>query len=71
MRTTAERWLTEAWAKGKADALVRVLAHRFDADPEETRNRLANESIEDLDARLVAALSASSLDDVFRDGPDD
>ena len=60
--------LTVGKAEGLADSLLRVLAHRFDAVPEDTRTHIAAASLEDLDAWLDAALSASSLDEVFLNG---
>ena len=72
MPTVAEAWKEEGRAEGlvqgKAETLLRQLERRFGAVPEESRTRVLAASVEDLDAWLDAFVSASSLDDIFRNG---
>ena len=76
MPTVAEAWkeegkregLTQGKAEGKAEALLRLLERRFGAVPEVSRARVLAAPVEDLDAWLDAVISASSLDDIFRNG---
>ena len=76
MPTVAEAWkeegraegLAEGLVQGKAETLLRQLERRFGAVPEESRTRVLAASVEDLDAWLDAFVSASSLDDIFRNG---
>ena len=76
MPTAAEEWKNEGLAEGlmrgraegKAETLLRQLERRFGAVPEDARTRVLAAQVEDLDAWLDAILSASSLDDVFRNG---
>ena len=58
----------EGKAEGKAETLLRQLERRFGAVPEDARARVLSAPIEDLDAWLDAIVSASSLDEVFRNG---
>ena len=68
MPTVAEEWKKEGRAEGKAETLLRQLERRFGAVPEDARARVLAASVGDLDAWLDAFVSASSLDDVFRNG---
>ena len=58
----------EGKVEGNADMLLKLLACRFGAVPEDTRTRIYAASIADLDAWAAAVLSASSLDEVFLNG---
>ena len=64
MPTVAEVWKKE----GKAETLLRQLERRFGDVPEDAAARVLAAPVEDLDAWLDAILSASSLDDIFRNG---
>ena len=74
MPTVAEVWkeegraegLTQGKAEGKAETLLRQLERRFGAVSEDARTRILAAPVEDLDAWLDTFVSASSLDDVFR-----
>ena len=78
MPTVAEEWMKEGEARGearglmrgraegKAETLLRLLERRFGAVPEDARARVLAAPVEDLDAWLDAFVSASDLDDVFR-----
>ena len=68
MPTVAEVWKKEGEAKGKAETLLRQLERRFGDVPEDAATRVLAAPLEDLDAWLDAFVSASSLDDVFRNG---
>ena len=76
MPTVGEVWKQEALteglrrgkAEGKAETLLRLLELRFGAVPEEARARVHTAPVGGLDAWLDAFVSASSLDDVFRNG---
>ena len=76
MPTVAEEWkeegrvegLMRGRAEGKAETLLRQLERRFGAVPEDARARILAAPVGDLDAWLDAFVSASSLDDVFRNG---
>ena len=76
MPTVAEEWkeegrvegLTRGRAEGKAETLLRQLERRFGAVPGDTRARILAAPVGELDAWLDAFVSASSLDDVFRNG---
>ena len=60
--------MAKGMAEGKADTLLMLLARRFDTVPKDIRTRIHAASIEELDAWVDAVLSASCLDDVFRNG---
>ena len=62
------RGRAEGKAEGKAETLLRLLERRFGAVPEEARARILAAPVADLDAWLDAFVSASSLDDVLRNG---
>ena len=78
MPTVAEEWKKEGLAEGlvrakaegkaegKAETLLRQLERRFGAVSEDARTRILAAAVGDLDAWLDAFVSASSLDDVFR-----
>ncbi len=74
MPTVAEEWMKEGEARGlmrgraegKAATLLRLLERRFGAVPEDARARVLAAPVGDLDAWLDAFVSASDLDDVFR-----
>ena len=80
MPTAAEEWkeegraegeakgLAEGLMRGKAETLLRQLERRFGAVPEDARARILTAPVGDLDAWLDAFVSASSLDDIFRNG---
>ncbi|MCY4589170.1 MAG: DUF4351 domain-containing protein [Alphaproteobacteria bacterium] len=68
MSTVAEQWKVEGRAQGKAETLLRQLEQRFGAVPEDTRTRILDAPVGDLDAWLDAFVSASSLDDLFGNG---
>ena len=68
MPTVAEAWKKEGEAKGRAETLLRLLERRFGHVPEDAAARVLAAPVEDLDAWLDAILSASSLDDIFRNG---
>ena len=72
MPTVAEEWKAEGRAEGlmqgKAETLLRLLERRFGAVPEDARTRILAAPVGDLDAWLDVILSASNLDDVFRNG---
>jgi hypothetical protein len=52
-------------AKGKAETLLRLLSHRFQAVPETRRAQVLAAPPEQLDAWLDAVLDAGSLDEIF------
>ncbi len=72
MPTVAEVWMeearTEGVAIGKAETLLRQLERRFGAVGDDARTRVLAAPVEDLDAWLDAFVSATNIDDVFRNG---
>lgn len=54
--------------KGRAESLIQVLALRGFAIDEPLRRRITQASIEQLEAWLAKAVTASAITDVFQDG---
>ena len=69
---TKDRWfargLARGLAQGEAKMLERLLRQQFGTLPSAVRNRIAQASVEELDAWFDRAMGASSLNAVFGDG---
>ena len=61
----AREWFAEGEAKGKTEALVRLLGKRFGDIPPRIQQVIASAALEDLDRWFDRALDAESLEAVF------
>ena len=67
MSIAAEQWKAEGEAKGKAEALMRLLERRFGPIPDDLHSQVASADLVALDRWFDRALDASALDVIFSD----